>query len=126
MKKSVQLSLPFKAFSTNELYAGRKVRSFKYKNFRKVVLDFLNRNYEQRVDLAGNLVLTLEIGYSSPLSDVSNGVKSIEDIVAEYFKFNDKQVVTLHADKFLVDKGKEYMSLKIVKTTKDIDRRVKK
>ena len=126
MKKSIQLALPFKAFSTNDLYAGRKVRSFKYKNFRKVVLDFLNKNYEQRVDLAGNLVLTLEIGYSSPLSDASNGIKGIEDVVSEYFKFNDKQIVTLHVDKFLVDKGQEYMTLKIVKTTKDIDRRTKK
>lgn len=126
MKKSVQLQLPFKAFSTNDLYAGRKVRSMKYKGFRKTVLDFLNKNYEQRVDLAGNLVLSLEIGYSSPLSDASNGIKGIEDIAAEYFKFNDKQIVTLNVDKYLVDKGKEYMILKIVKTTKDIDRRTKR
>lgn len=126
MKKTLSLSLPFKAFSTNDLYAGRKVRSYKYKTFRKTVLDFLNKNYEQKVDLKGNLVLSLEIGYSSPLSDASNGIKGIEDVVAEYFKFNDKQVVTLKVDKYLVDKGAEYMKLSVVKTAKDIDRRTKK
>lgn len=126
MKKSLDLSLPFKAFSTNDLYSGRKVRSYKYKSFRKSVLAYLAENYEQRVDLKGNLVLSLEIGYSSPLADASNGIKGIEDVIAEYFKFNDRFVVELHVEKYLVNKGSEYMRLKLKKTTKDIDRRVKK
>lgn len=126
MRKTIDLSLPFKAFSTNDLYQGRKVRSYKYKTFRKNVLTFLEENYEQRVDLKGNLSMSLEIGYSSPLSDASNGIKGIEDVVAEYFKFNDRQIVTILIEKYLVDKGKEYMRLKIRKTTKDIDKRTKK
>lgn len=125
MKKSLDLSLPFKAFSTNDLYAGRKVRSYKYKTFRKEVLEYLENNYEQKVDLRGNLVLSLEIGYSSPLADASNGIKGIEDVVAEYFKFNDKFIVELHVEKYLVNKGSEYMVLKLNKTTKNIDRRSK-
>lgn len=126
MRKTLDLKLPFKAFSTNDLYAGRKVRSYKYKNFRKAVLQYLEDNYEQKVDLKGNLALSLEIGYSSPLSDASNGIKGIEDVVSEYFKFNDRQIVTIVIDKYLVSKGSEYMHLKVKKTTRNIDRRVKK
>lgn len=124
-KRSVSLQLPFKPFSTNKLYFGRKVRSTAYKNFRDEVLQFLSDNYDSNVSLDGNLVMSLEAGFSSPLADLSNCVKSIEDIVAEYFGFNDKKIVSIKMDKYLVNKGSEYMVLKINKTKKDIDRRVK-
>ena len=78
------------------------------------------------VNLSGNLQIIMEVGFSSPLSDLSNSIKSIEDVVAEYFDFNDRQVVTIHMDKYLVNKGDEFIHMIVKKSRKNIDRRSKK
>lgn len=125
-KRSLDLKLPIKAISTNKLYAGRKHRSYIYKNYRKQVFQFLDDNYSFPVSLKGNLVLELEVGFSSPLNDASNSVKGIEDCIAEYYGFNDRQIVTIVIHKYLVDKGREYTHLKLKRTRKVIDKRIKK
>lgn len=122
-KQSLDLMLPFKALSTNKLYLGRKIRTKEYETFRKGVLTYLAENYTKDVDLSGNLVLSLETGFSSPLADLSNSIKGAEDVVAEYFNFNDRHIVSINMDKYLVPKGEEYIKLTIKKTKKNIDRR---
>lgn len=121
------VELPSKPISTNNLYRGKKVRSYDYKKYRKEVFRFLEDNCRdaEDYDLTGNLYLELEIGYSSPLSDVSNGVKGIEDVLTEYLQFNDRQVVTVVLNKYLVNKGKEYTKVILRKSRKNIDRRTK-
>jgi len=123
VKRSLHLKIPIKAISTNKLYSGRKVRSYVYKNYRKQVLQFLDDNYSTPVSLTGNLVMELEVGFSSPLSDASNSVKGIEDCISEYYGFNDRQIVTIVIHKYIVDKGKEYTHIKLKKTRKIIDKR---
>jgi Holliday junction resolvase RusA-like endonuclease len=119
----LKIQLPYKAISTNKLYLGAKVVSPEYKRFKRDVGLYLVANYPKPVDLKGNLVMTLEVGLSSSLADGSNTVKGIEDSLAEHFKFNDKQIVTTHIEKYLVDKGSEYMLVTLRKTRKNIDRR---
>ena len=126
VRKTVDVMIPVKAISTNRLYGGIKRRSFEYKKYRKTVLDYLEKHYPYRAKFPKNMVLHMEVGFSSPLSDASNSIKGVEDCVAEYFEFNDRQVVTLHVEKFLVDKGKEYTRIKLRSTNKDIDRRTKR
>ena len=125
VRRSIDLKIPYPALSTNKMYGGRKHRSFHYKKYRKDVFKFLKDNYPDPVSLSGNLVMTMEVGFSSPLSDTSNAIKCTEDCLAEYFKFNDRQIVTIKITKCLVNKGSEYTKVKINKTKKDIDRRVK-
>ena len=122
----LKIHLPYKAISTNQLYSGHKNISAAYKKFKKEVGLYLLANYSKPVKLDGNLVLTMEVGFSSSLADCSNAIKGCEDSLAEHFGFNDKQIVTVHVDKFLVDRGLEYMSIKISKTKKNIDRRSKR
>lgn len=126
MRKTIDVRIPIKAISTNRLYFGKKRRSTEYKKYREAVLNWLELNYPYPAVFPKNMILTMEVGFSSPLSDASNSIKGIEDIVAEFFGFNDRQIVEVHICKMLVDKGAEYTHLKIRGTTKDIDRRTKK
>jgi Holliday junction resolvase RusA-like endonuclease len=123
-KDSYSITIPIKALSVNKLYSGQKTRSWHYKKFRKKVFQLLNGSCKS-VDLSGNLQLTMEIGFSSPLSDLSNGIKGIEDLISEYLGINDRQVFVLHAEKYLVNKGDEYIQIRLHRLRKNFDRRGK-
>ena len=123
VRRRVDIELPFPALSTNKLYTGRKRRSVYYKAFRKQIFKYLDENLDNNVNLKGNLTLCMDVGFSSPLSDLSNAVKGIEDVMTEYLCFNDRQIVHIELNKFLVNKGEEFMKLKIFKTKRSIDRR---
>lgn len=125
VKRSIEVFLPVKALSTNKLYSGRKVRSWHYKRFRKQVFKILDTYDKENLRLSGNLKLKLEVGFSSPLSDLSNAIKSVEDVIAEWIGFNDKQIVSIEMEKYLVNKGSEYMRVQLSKTNKNIDKRNK-
>lgn len=123
-KDSYSIILPIKALSTNKLYAGVKTRSWHYKKYRKKVFQLLDGS-GGNLNLSGNLQLTMEVGFSSPLSDVSNAVKGIEDILSEYLGINDRQIFVLHVEKYLVHKGDEYIKVKINKVRRKFDKRTK-
>lgn len=127
-KRSITLDLPYPALSTNKLYLGVKRRSYYYKSFRKKILKYLNDNYCNRsLSLKGNLRFEMDVGFSSPLSDLSNSIKAIEDVVVEWANsFDDRQIVSIELHKYLVNKGEEFMFIKISKTRRNIDRRYKK
>lgn len=125
-KQHISVDLPVAAISTNKLYKGIKERSHFYKIFRKKVLTYLEATYDNDVNLNGNLSLSMEVGFSSPLSDLSNGIKGIEDVLCEYFGFNDRQIVHIEMNKKLVSKGKEYMKIHLKKSRRRVDYRDKK
>lgn len=124
-KQNIDVVLHLPALSTNKLYAGVKRRSHHYKTYRKRVFKILNE-YDSNVNLKGNLSLYLEVGFSSPLSDLSNAIKGLEDLLCEYFRFDDRQIVHIEMNKFLVNKGEEYIKAQVKKSRKNIDRRSKK
>jgi Holliday junction resolvase RusA-like endonuclease len=124
-KQHVSVELPLPALSTNKLYKGVKQRSHYYKAFRKKVFQLLKEYDSSYVNLSGNLSLSMEVGLSSPLSDLSNTLKGIEDVLSEYFSFNDRQIVSITLDKKLVNKGEEYMKIHIKKSRKIVDYRTK-
>lgn len=68
----------------------------------------------------------LEVGFSSPLADLSNSVKAIEDIIAEYFEFNDKMVIDTILRKYLVPKGEEYIKVLFKGCKREYDFRKKR
>lgn len=124
-KRSLKLRIPIKAISTNKLYGGKKVRSWFYKKYRKEIFEYLGANYPDPVCLGGNLTLEMEVGFSSPLSDASNSIKGVEDCISEFYAFNDRQIVSIKVDKYLVNKGEEFTNIVVKKTKKNIDRRHK-
>lgn len=126
VKRRVELTIPMAALSVNKLYGGVKKRSYHYKKFRKNIFRYLADSTDYRrngVSLNGNLTLKMEVGFSSPLSDLSNAIKGIEDVLAEFYNFNDRQIVRIELDKILVKKGDEYMKVTISQNRKKIDRR---
>lgn len=127
VRHSVSFRIPIKALSTNRLYRGRKHRTSAYDKYRREVFSFLKDNVgKDGVVLVGRaLRLHIEVGFSSPLSDLSNCNKGIEDIVAEYFEFNDRMIIDIVLVKYLVDKGKEYINLSVKSTRRNYDLRTK-
>lgn len=119
------LKLPYKAISTNELWLGRKTPSAKYKRFKRDILLYLEENYK-RQSFKDGISVDLEVGFSNPLSDLDNSLKGLMDTLAEFFQFNDKQIIHYNASKYLVDKGSEYMLVTLKNSKKNIDRRTRK
>lgn len=127
-KQRLDVLLPLPALSTNKLFLGRKRRSYHYKNFRSKVFAYLDEHYDKSIySLKGNLSLKMEVGFSSPLSDLSNSIKAIEDCLVSWIgnNFDDRQIARITLDKYLVDKGEEYMDISICKLRRNIDRRTK-
>jgi Holliday junction resolvase RusA-like endonuclease len=123
-KQGITLEIPYPALSTNKIYAGVKRRSHYYKKFRKNVLGYLEEEYggvQRDLCLTGNLQLHMIVGFSSPLSDLSNSVKAIEDCAAEFLGFNDRYIARILLEKRMVKKGSEFITFNLKKYRKDID-----
>lgn len=126
VKRRVDVRIDCPALSTNKLFSGRKRRSYHYKDFRRKVFKILREELKDTYKLTGNLKLTMTVGFSSKLSDLSNSIKAIEDILCEYLNFDDRQIVVIELHKFIVPKGEEYMDITIHKVKRNIDMRRKR
>jgi len=51
----------------------------------------------------------IEVGFSNKASDIDNIVKPFVDILQKKYKFNDKHIYKMTVEKFIVDKGNEYI-----------------
>ena len=125
-KSRIDLELPIKALSVNKIYSGRKHRSVYYKTYRKQLFKLLDREPKVKLNLNGNLGMRLEVGLSSTLADLSNCQKALEDVISEWFNFNDRQIVYIEQLKFIVNKGDEYIKVSIYKSKRNIDKRSKR
>lgn len=126
VKRRVDVRIDLPALSTNKLFSGRKRRSYHYKDFRRKVFCVLRSQLKETYKLNGNLKLTMTVGFSSKLSDLSNSIKGIEDILCEYLNFDDRQIVAIELNKLIVNKGDEFMDITLHKVKKNIDMRRKK
>lgn len=61
----------------------------------------------------GKLSVTYVFGVSSKAADIDNGVKTFQDIIAEYYEFNDNVIYELHVKKEDVKKGEEFIEFEI-------------
>lgn len=128
-KQRLDIQIPIAALSTNKLYLGKKRRSYHYKHFRRKVFSYLDDNYDRNLySLKGNLTFHMVVGFSSTLSDLSNSIKGIEDVLVAWVNngFDDRQICKIILEKRYVNKGSEYMRVSICKSRKNIDDRVKK
>ncbi len=124
-RKTLTINIPIPGLSVNKIYSGRKTRSWHYKKYRKQIFNFLEDYDPNLFCLKGNLHLSIEVGFSSKLSDLSNIIKALEDCLAEKFKFNDRQISDISMKKFLVNKGDEYTKVFLRKSKRNIDTRNK-
>ena len=97
--------LNIKPLSVNSAWQGKRFKTPEYKAYEKAMLLML-----PKVKLPPSpFTLTLEFGFSSPLADVSNPIKLIEDIFQKKYGFDDKEIFKLIATKKHVKKGQEYI-----------------
>ena len=103
-----------KPMSVNGAFKGRKFRTKEYDRYEKSIMLML-----PKIKLPPQpFALTLEFGFSSPLADVSNPIKLIEDILQKKYDFNDREIYKVIATKKHVKKGQEYI-LWNIETYKD-------
>ncbi|MFN5251394.1 MAG: RusA family crossover junction endodeoxyribonuclease [Bacteroidota bacterium] len=102
-----------KPLSVNQAWQGKRFKSPAYKEYIKELSPKLKiGNY----DFGKNpLELFVRVGFSSSASDLDNVLKPFQDILSAHYKFNDKQIFRIIAEKELVPKGMEYIEYSITR-----------
>jgi len=96
-----------KPLSVNEAWQGRKFKSKKYKEYEKTMMHLLP-DVEPIME-SKPMEIFIEVGFSNKASDIDNIVKPFVDILQKKYKFNDKHIYKMTVEKFIVDKGNEYI-----------------
>jgi Holliday junction resolvase RusA-like endonuclease len=109
------IKLKIKPLSNNEMYGGRKVKSYKYRNFERAIMPLLPEDVEIP---KGKIHLNLIVGLSSKLADLDNTLKPFIDCLQLKYGFNDKWIYKISAKKKDVVKGKEYIHFELKETKK--------
>lgn len=98
--------LQIKPLSINEAYKGKRYRTPKYDAYIKEMLFILPHDLIVPIN---NIKINIEFGYSSPLSDVDNGLKCFIDCLQKKYNFNDKNIIEINVRKCKALKGSEYI-----------------
>jgi len=107
----IHVKLGVKPFSANNMhYAGKRVDSKAYKEYKGTIKDLIGGNYKVRKD--AQLKLTLVSGFSNKASDLDNTFKPLLDSMQLSMGFDDKQVYSIEAYKDN-KRGQEYLMIKL-------------
>ena len=99
-----------KALSVNSCYQGKRFKNQVHKDYVREVLSQLPIKFIGRPPYK----LILEFGLSSKLQDLDNCIKVFQDCLTVKYDFNDREIYQIEAQKFNVEKGKEYISFDII------------
>ena len=110
---NTMIRIPIKPLSVNEAYRGRRFASAKLKQFKKDIWGFIP-NYNGYV--LRKIGVRYTFGVSSKNSDGDNCIKAFQDILAEKWRFNDKQIYEWYVKKVLVKKGEEFIDFEVYDT----------
>ena len=97
--------IQIKPLSVNQAYRGRRFKTNDYKKYEVDMFEALSEDIG--ISDKGQLVLILEVRYSSRQSDIDNCIKPFLDILQKRFGFNDNRVFFLAITKEIVPKGEE-------------------
>ncbi len=99
------MRLDIKPLSVNKVWQGKRFKTKTYKQYERELLAILRPFTVPE----GDLMLTLEFGFSNAASDWDNPIKPFQDILQKKYGFNDSRVVEAHVKKVKVKKGCEYI-----------------
>jgi len=105
------IKLDIKPLSVNQAWKGVRYKTDAYKNYERVVLFLLPKNYEIP---PSPYEFHLEFGFSSDSSDWDNPIKAFQDILAKKYKFNDKLIKKGIVTTEKVKKGEEYIKFELL------------
>jgi Holliday junction resolvase RusA-like endonuclease len=100
-------TIQIKPLSVNDAWKGQRFKTTKYKSFEKEMMLLLPKRKFPK----GEISITIDFGFSSPLSDIDNPTKMVLDILQKKYDFNDKYIVELKLTKTLVPKGNEFIKI---------------
>lgn len=99
-----------KPLSVNEVWQGKRFKTNKYKDYQKQVSLLL-----PKIDLPPPpYEIHFTFGFSSSASDWDNPIKPTQDVLAAYYKFNDKLIKKGVVTTEKVKKGAEYFNFEIL------------
>ena len=99
------MRLDIKPLSVNQVWQGKRFKTKAYKKYERDLLSILRPFTVPD----GDLMLTLEFGFSNSGSDWDNPIKPFQDVLQKKYGFNDSRVVEAHVKKVKVKKGFEYI-----------------
>lgn len=108
------IDVKIKPLSVNQVWQGKRFKTQKYKSYEK---ELLYRLPNIQIPDPPYFVY-YEFGFSSPLSDLDNPVKPLQDILQKKYGINDKDIFEMHVKKCIVKKGSEFISFDIRKLNK--------
>ena len=104
------VTLPIKPVSTNRLYTGRRFLSKEARAFQKQChMQLLVAKQKHRHIPEGPLELHFVFGLYRDM-DTTNCIKLVEDILADFYGFNDRRVWGSSQRKVKVAKGDEFIA----------------
>ena len=106
----MDFKLSIKPLSVNDCWQGKRFKTPLYKAFEKEMMFMIPSTKEKFSDM---LSVSFEFGFSSTLADLDNPVKPTMDILQKKFGFNDRHVFEINLRKYIVEKGKEFISVRI-------------
>jgi len=119
-KKTNEAVVFIKPLSVNQCWRGRRFKTPAYKEYEKKLLGLLPEDLY--VSSNGKLVIYITFGFSSKMSDYDNAIKAFQDVLQKKYSFDDNRIYEAHIYKDIVEKGSEYIKVRIEKikeTAKD-------
>lgn len=100
----------YKPLSVNRCWLGRRRKTADYREYEVDIIELLPSD----IDVPeGPLQIYLQWGFSSKLADYDNPIKPFQDILQQFYQFDDKNIWDAHISKRLVKKGEEYIDFLI-------------
>jgi Holliday junction resolvase RusA-like endonuclease len=101
-----------KPLSVNEAWKGRRMKTDKYIEYSKAVLECLPKVYLPRPLLA----VHYHFGLSSKSSDWDNCIKEWQDLLSVHYGFNDNEIMVGIVSKEYVKKGYEFAEFTFIES----------
>ena len=112
-KVVIEVRLNQKPFSANKMhYAKFKKDTKEYREFKSAIYQLLGTQTYDFLD-TDKFKLSLITGFSSSLSDLDNAFKPLLDSMQLAMGFDDRQVFEIEALKDKVNKGDEYLMIRL-------------
>ena len=103
------VNIKIKPLSVNKVWQGRRFKTKEYKAYEQEVLLILPKIEVPEPPYS----VCYEFGFSSPLSDLDNPIKPLQDILQKKYGIDDKHIFHMEASKTIVKKGEEYIRFSI-------------
>ena len=103
------IEIKIKPFSVNKAWIGKQRPNREFKEFKHSLAWQLPAEKMPQ----GRKMIFIEFGFSSSLSDWDNCIKITQDVIADKYGFNDREIDQAIISKVKVEKGNEYIKFNI-------------